>query len=152
MVPLKLAVTFAGWLLLIVAAVAMNVLVVEPEATVTEGGTVTSPLSLETLTETPVDPAPCDSVTVQVDVLPVPNELGLQDSDVRFVATRDTFVCCEDPLYVAVTVADWLVAMEPVVAVNVPLVDPEETDTVAGTTKEVLLLETATTIPPAGAD
>ena len=57
----------------------------------------------------------------------------------------------ETPLYVAVmTTADPL-HVGPVVAVNVPWVCPCATVTLAGTCASVVLLESATTMPPAGA-
>lgn len=55
---------------MIVPAVAVNVAVVAPEATVTDAGTVTDPLLLESETAAPPLGAPCDNVTVQVVVPP----------------------------------------------------------------------------------
>jgi hypothetical protein len=56
----------ADWLVVIVPAVAVNVFVVAPDATVTEAGTARSPLLLDSETATPPAGAD-DNVTVQVD-------------------------------------------------------------------------------------
>ena len=50
-----------------VPAVAVNVFDVEPEATVTEAGTVNRALLLDSVTDDPPVGAVCDSVTVQLD-------------------------------------------------------------------------------------
>jgi hypothetical protein len=57
----------------------------------------------------------------------------------------------EEPLSVAVTVADWFVVMVATVAVNVAAVLLAGTVTDAATGSAVLLLESATVLPPVGA-
>ena len=52
---------------------------------------------------------------------------------------------------VAVTVADWLLGMAPVVALKVAVVDPAATVTDAGTARVVLVLVRVTELPPVGA-
>jgi hypothetical protein len=61
------------------------------------------------------------------------------------------FACWETAFTVAVTVAVWLLAMDPAVAVNVLLLAPADTVTDAGTVSEALLLDSATATPPLGA-
>jgi hypothetical protein len=68
-------------LLLMVPAVAVNVLVVAPADTVVDAGTVRRPLLLDSVTAAPPTGAACDSVTVQVDVPALARLLGLQDSE-----------------------------------------------------------------------
>ncbi len=60
------------WLARMVPAVAVNVLLVDPAATVTEAGTVSCALLLDSVTDAPPAGAACDNVTVHVDVPPVP--------------------------------------------------------------------------------
>ena len=78
--------------------------------------------------------------------------VGLQASaDTRVEAARLTVVVWEEPLRVAVMVAVWLVVMVPRLAVKVVEVPPAGTVTEAGTVSAVLLLESATALPPVGA-
>lgn len=77
--------TVAVWLLVIVPAVAVKVAVVAPEATVTEAGTLTAALLLESDTTAPPVGAACVIVTVQVDVLPELTVAGLQPTLLRLV-------------------------------------------------------------------
>ena len=58
----------------------MKFAVVAPDATVTEGGTVRGAALLESVTVAPPEPAALESVTVQADVAPLPNVVGLHDS------------------------------------------------------------------------
>ena len=68
-------------MLLIVPAVAVNVLEIDPAATVTEAGTVSRPLLLDSETMAPPAEAACDSVSVQVDVTALPRLAGAQESE-----------------------------------------------------------------------
>jgi len=93
-------------LLLTVPAVAVNVAVAAPEATVTDAGTVRSPLLLLMLTSAPPLGAPCESVTVQLEALLLLRLAGEQETETRVAEMlSDTLAVCDTPLYVAVTVA-----------------------------------------------
>jgi hypothetical protein len=86
----------ADWLVVIVPAVAVNVFVVAPDATVTEAGTVRSPLLLDSETATPPAGAADDNVTVQVDTPLLARLVCVQPSDVSVVAgIRVKFACWE---------------------------------------------------------
>ena len=81
-----------------------------------------------------------------------PRLVGLQAKAVTMVgATRVMVTLCEPVPSVAVTVADWLLAIVPVVALNVALVAAAATVTDAGTVNTVLVLVRVTTLPPVGA-
>ncbi|HSU67500.1 MAG TPA: hypothetical protein VLJ39_11555, partial [Tepidisphaeraceae bacterium] len=56
-------------------------------------------------------------------------------------------VVCEAPLNDAAIVAIWSAVILPAVALNVAVVDPEATDTEAGTLSAAALLESATAPP-----
>lgn len=71
------AVTVADPLLLIVPAVAVKVVVVAPAATVTEAGTVSNPLLLDSVIAAPPLGAAEDRVTVHVELFPVASAVGL---------------------------------------------------------------------------
>jgi len=78
--------------------------------------------------------------------------LGLHASaETRVGAIRLNVAVLEEPLSVAVTVADWFVVMVATVAVNVAAVLLAGTVTDAATGSAVLLLESATVLPPVGA-
>ena len=68
-------------MLLMVPAVALNVLEVDPVARVTEVGTVSRLLLLDRATTAPPAGAACDSVSVQVDVTALPKVAGAQDRE-----------------------------------------------------------------------
>jgi hypothetical protein len=79
-----------------VPAVAVNVLVVAPAATVTEAGTVRSPLLLDSETAAPPTGAAADMVTVQVDVPPLPKLVSVQPSELSTTgAVSATVTVCE---------------------------------------------------------
>ena len=81
-------------MLLMVPAVAVNVLDVDPAVTATEAGTVSNPLLLESATVAPPAGAACESVTVQVDVAPLPRLLGLHETEVTVVlAASERLIC-----------------------------------------------------------
>ena len=66
-------------------------------------------------------------------------------------AIRLKFAVWEEPLRLAVMVADWLVVMVPTVALKVAEVLLAGTATDADTGSAVLLLASATVLPPVGA-
>ena len=147
--PLYAAVSVSLWLLLIVVVVVLNVAVVAPAATVTDAGTVNSALVSLRVTAAPPAGAACVNVTVQVLVAFCPKLVGLHASDDTVTgATRLIVAFAEPPLYVAVTVAVWLLLMVPAVAVKVAEVSAARIVTVAGTVKAALLLLSVTDAPP----
>ena len=86
-------------MLVIVPAIALNVADVAPDATLTEGGTVSNAVSLESVTVTPPEPAPCGSVTVQLATHPEFRLVGLQDTRLADVAAKSEIdAVCELPL------------------------------------------------------
>ncbi len=90
----------------IVPAVTTKVAEVEPAATVTEAGVVSSELLSESVTKDPPAAAAAVRVTVQVLIAPEARLVGVQASeDKATVATRFTLAVLEAPLIVAVTVA-----------------------------------------------
>ena len=68
--PLNVAVTMAVWLLATIPAVAVKAPVVEPDATVTVGETVSVEELLESVTVAPPELAAWDRVAVHVDTAP----------------------------------------------------------------------------------
>lgn len=91
------------------------------------------------------------SVTVQVLEALGPRLVGLQVRAVTSTGVKVMVTLCELLPKVAVTVADWLLASAPVVALNVADVDPAATVTDAGTVKVVLVFVRVTALPPVGA-
>jgi hypothetical protein len=90
--PLYDAVTTAVWLVVIVPAVAEKLAEVAPEATVTDAGTESAVVMLESVTAIPPEPAACESVTVHVETTPELRLVGLHESALTVVGTSDTFV------------------------------------------------------------
>ena len=87
-------------------AAALNVAVVEPDATVTEAGTVSSVLLLASVTAAPPERAGCVVVTVQELVALWPRVVGVQTTeDTRTGASRPMAAVCELLLKEAVTAA-----------------------------------------------
>ncbi len=87
-------------------AVAVNVAVVLPAATVTEGGTARAWLSTDSETLAPPAAAALERVTVQVLVAPEGRVVGEQTSEESVaVATREREAVLDTPPKEAVTVA-----------------------------------------------
>jgi hypothetical protein len=134
-----------------VDVVTVNVAVVAPAATVTDTGTDATALFDASVTTKP--PAGAADVRVTVPVLDVPPV-----TDVGFKATvlSTGAVIPRDADWlvapsVAVIVADAFAATAVVVTVNVAIVAPAATVTLAGTVADALLDASVTTKPPAGA-
>ncbi|MGD0669125.1 MAG: hypothetical protein ABSB23_16325 [Bryobacteraceae bacterium] len=86
-------------MLAIVPATAVKVADIAPDATLTEDGTLSAVVLLESVTVTPPAPAACDSVTVQVVTHPEFRLVGLQDTKLTEVAANsDIEADCEPPL------------------------------------------------------
>src|SRR5580704_5506193 len=122
------------------AAVALNVAVVAPAATVNDAGTVSEALLLASVTFDPPVGAVWVSVTVQVLTALCPRLVGLHTTlDTSTGASRLMVAVFELVLRVAVTVALWLVAIEAAaVALKVAVVAPAAIVTDAGTVSEAL--------------
>jgi len=90
---------------------------------------------------------------VQVLEAPEFTLVGLQAREETCMgATKLKLAVWEAPFSAAVTVADWVVVIVPAVAAKVAEVALAATATDAGTVSEALLSESATTVPPVGAD
>ena len=90
-------------------------------------------------------------MTVQVLEALGPRLVGLHESAVTCIGVRVMVTLCVPVPKVAVTVADWLLAIAPVVALKVAVVDPAATATEAGTVNTALVLVSVTVLPPVGA-
>ena len=93
-------------LAIVAAAVALKVAVVDPDATVTDAGTVSEALLLTSVTPDPPVGAVCVSVTVHVLTALCPRLVGLQATpETSIGASRLIVVVGELPARVAVIVA-----------------------------------------------
>ena len=136
----------------VAVAVAVKVAVDEPAVTFTVAGTVKAPLSAETDTPTPAVGAGAERLMVQIDDAPVSRTAGLQASAETTGGAIKANVSVWDARFkVAVTVACWLTAIVPRLAPNDAEVLLAGTVTDNGTVSAALLLESPTTLPPAGA-
>jgi hypothetical protein len=148
----NVAVMVTDWVVVRVPAVPAKVAEVAPAATVTEAGMVSKALLSERATLLPPVGAAWFRVTVQVVDAPEFTLVGLHDKAVTSMgATRVTLAVLEAPFRVAVTVAVWVVVMVPRLAVKVVEVVVAGTVTEAGTLSAVLLLDSASALPPVGA-
>jgi hypothetical protein len=140
-------------LAMLALAVALNVAVVAPGATVTVPATVSEALLLPSVTLEPPAGAVCVKVTVHVLTALCPKLVGLQATpDTSTGVTRLMVTICELLPRVAVTVALWLVPkVAEAVALKVAMVAPAATVTDAGTVSAALLLARVTLDPPVGA-
>jgi len=131
----------------------VNVPVVAPPATVTLAGTVAAAvlLLLSVTTVPPVGAGPF-SVTVPVDGVPPVTDVGFKLTELEAGALTVSPAVCVVLLYVAEMVTDVLLATGLVLTVNVPVVAPPATVTLAGTVAAAVLpLLSVTTAPLLGA-
>ena len=136
----------AVWLAAIVPAVAVNVAVVLPDATVTEAGTVNAAALLDMVAAAP---AVFDKVTVHVATAPDIKFTGLHVKLLTTVGTSEIAAVCVLPFNVAVMVAVWLAAIVPAVAVNVAVGAPSTPTAIeTGTVNAATLLDSVTVAPP----
>jgi len=150
--PLRVAVMVAVWLVVMVPRLAVKVVEVVVAGTVTEAGMVSKALLSERATLLPPVGTAWFRVTVQVVDAPEFTLVGLHDKAVTSMgATRVTLAVLEAPFRVAVTVAVWVMVMVPRLAVKVVEVVVAGTVTEAGTLSAVLLLDSASALPPVGA-
>jgi mannose/fructose-specific phosphotransferase system component IIA len=132
----------------------VNVAVLLPATTVTEAGTVAEALLLERETAAPPVGAAALKVRVPVTDVPPVTLAGFTLTDDRATLVAGVIVSAAvllTPLQVAVRVAETEDVTELVATVNVAVVLPAATVTVAGTVAEALLLASETKIPPVGA-
>jgi hypothetical protein len=148
---LYVAVTVALWSLATLAVVALNVAEVEPAATVTEAGTVSTVLVFVILTAAPPVGAAFVNVTVQVPDAFGPKLAGHASEEICTEDARPIVTLLELPLYVAVIVAFWSLRMVTVVALNVAEIAPAATVAEAGIVNTMLVFESVTSAPPLGA-
>ena len=148
----KIAVIVTEVLLATGLVVMVNVAVVAPAATVTLDGTcVAVVLLLDSVTTAPFEEAGPVNVTVPVDEDPPITEVGLKLTPLRVSAVTVKLAVLVTPK-IAVIVTEVLLATGLVMMVNVAVVAPAATVTLAGTcAAAVLLLDSVTTAPPAGA-
>ena len=143
--PFRLAFRRADVFVVIAATVTVKVPLVRPRAIVTPLGTVMLALLLDSATLAPLEGAEPDSVTVQVEV---PGAVTVPGKQLRLpgttVTVRLTLADWLWPFSVAVTVAVAPLATVPLIAVNVALLWPAATVTLAGTAKVALLLASVT--------
>jgi hypothetical protein len=104
-VPFTDAVTEAVWSAEMLPAVALNVALKSPAATITFAGTVSRPLLLLSDTCAPPVAGAFVSVTVHVELAPEPSVAGLHESELTPGATSEKVAVCEPPFRVAVTIA-----------------------------------------------
>jgi len=134
---------------------ALKLVLVAPPGTVTEAGTVSARLPLDSNTWTPLAGAAADKATVQL-VEPgvctvVGEQVTVEMTGPGGGAVSDTEAVLEVPFRLAVRLAVPLDGMVPAVAVKLAAVEPAGTRTDAGTVKDELLDERATVAPLAGA-
>jgi hypothetical protein len=137
-----------------VPAVAVNVVLVLPEGTVTLAGTVaTEVLPLVSVTTVPPVGAAPLNVTVPVEDVPEVTDVGLNvtdDTETGGATVSTALWLLPEAAAVMVTAVD--VATVRVVTVKVVLVLPAGTVTLAGTVAAAVLpLVSVTTVPPVGA-
>jgi hypothetical protein len=139
-------------LALIDVVVALNVAVVALAATVTDAGTMSKELVLDSVMAALPPGAAWLKVTAHVEEAFGPRLAGLHDNPVIVTeATRLTVELAELPLYAAVIVALALALIDAVVALNVAVVALAATVTDAGTVSEELVLESVMAAAPLGA-
>lgn len=139
-------------------AVAVRFAVVAPDGTVTEAGTETELLLLDSATDIPPEPAAALRVTAHVSETAPVSELLVQFRLLRVTAVAVGSTCRDRVLLTppaeAVIVAVCVVVTVPAVAVKLAFVEPAGTVTDAGTDSALLLLllnETASPPVPAAA-
>jgi hypothetical protein len=134
------------------AAVALKVPLLSPAPILTLPGTLTLVLLLESVTLVALEAAAV-RVAVQVEVPGPVTVAGEQVKALNWAAAAARLIvaCRFWPLYVAATMALWLLSTVPEVAVKVALLWPDVTVTFAGTVSAPLLLASETAAAPVAA-
>jgi len=146
--PFKIAVMVADWVVVIVPTVAVKVVEAPWAGTVTDAGTVSAVLLLESVTALPPVGADSFRVTVQVVDAPELTLLGLHArAETTAGSTKLNVVLCKVPFKVAVTVAVWFAGRTPAVAMKLAELDPEGTVADAGIVRRMLLSDNVTVAP-----
>jgi hypothetical protein len=124
----------------------------DPAGTFTEEGTVSAGLLAESDTLAPPVGAGPARLRVQLEDAPASRFVELQDNaEISNGAFKVKVTVREAPFRTAVMVADWLVVIEPAVALNVVEVAPAGTVIEAGRVSAGLLVESPIVLPPVGA-
>ncbi len=133
--------------------VIVNVAVVAPAATVTLAGNVAADVLLpDSVTRAPPEGAAPFKVTVPVEDAPPSGLLGLSETEEGVAALTVKVAVLVVPLSTAEIVTEVLAGTGVVVIVNVAVVAPAATVTLAGNVAaDVLLLDSVTRAPPEGA-
>src|SRR5919198_1908199 len=130
----------------------VNVAVVLPETTVTLAGTVAALSLLDNMTVAPLVGAAAESVTVPVGLFPAATDVGARlSADSVGLALKVKIAELLPLTSEAVMLADVEADTGEVLTVNVAVVFPAATVTLAGTVATALSLESVTTVPPVGA-
>ena len=129
----------------------VNVAVFDPAATVTEAGTVALLLLDPKATEVPPGPAAPLRVTVPVEEVPPTTEVGDTLTLDRVAGVIVSVAVKLTVARVAVIVAEEELETAIVLIVNVAVVAPAATVTLAGTVAFAVFEARPTTIPPVGA-
>jgi hypothetical protein len=152
--PFSVAVNVAVWFAVTVPVEMLSVPATVPAETVTDAGADnTGDALFVNATTAPPVAAARDNVTVQVVLLLEDKVVSVHESpSIVGRGCRDIVAVDVEPLRVAVNVAVWFAVTVPVEMLNVPVVAPATTVTVAGAarTGEALFVS-VTTVPPAGA-
>ena len=150
--PLREAVIVALALAVIVPPLAVKLVDVAVDGTVTDAGTVKSPLLEDRLTAIPPVGAALDSVTVQEVLALVAKLEAVHVREDRLTGASSEMVTGDElPLREAVIVALAFAVIVPAVAVKLAVVAVAGTVTDAGTVKRALLEDRLTALPPVGA-
>lgn len=132
--------------------VTVNVALMLPAGTVTEGGTLTEELLLDNATVTPPAGAGLAKLTVPVNVVPPWTLAGLNETLNHAPAgMMVSAAALLAPSWVAEIVAVTEEPTDVVATVKVAAVFPAPTSTEEGTVAKALSLDNATATPPAGA-
>jgi len=122
-----------------------------PAGMVTFAGTVASAIDELRSTTTPPVGAGASMVMVAVDVLPPATDVGERVTEIGAGPRTTSDVVTVTPLFVALSVAVALLWINVVATLNVAVVAPAVTVTLAGTDAAARLDDNVTTRPPAGA-
>jgi hypothetical protein len=141
------ALTFAATAFVVTVTAAFTA----PAGIVTFAGTVASAMDELTSTTTPPAGAGVSMVIVAVDVLPPATDVGERVTEIGAGPRTVSDVVTVTPLFVALSVAVALLWINVVATLNVAVVAPAPTVTLAGTDAAARLDDNVTTRPPTGA-
>jgi len=149
--PLRVAVIVEVVDALTLAVVTVKVTVFWPAGTTAFAGTLAEALLLVKATWVPPTPAGPSKLIVPVELVPPPTEGGFTPTKTKFAGVTVRVAVLEPLLVLAeMSAVDWELTPPPV-TVNVAVVAPAATNTVAGTVALALLDDRLTEKPPVGA-